>query len=101
MSEVKKATATKAKEADEVQIDEVPTDPWDIEKTIRLPRALSGEQNFIAVSINDRDFQVPRGKEVDVPLPVYEVLERMLKAEELESNYRGEADTRDRGPQEL
>ena len=80
---------------------EVPTDPWDIKRTIRLPRALSGEQNFIAVSINDRDFQVPRGKEVDVPLPVYEVLERMLKAEELESNYRGEADTRDRGPQEL
>ena len=52
-------------------------------KTITLPRAGGTEQQSEFVCINGRTFQVPRGKAVEVPAPVYEVLEnarRQLEA---------------------
>ena len=50
--------------------------PWDIMKTVRLDRA-KGENAVQTqlISINERDFFVPRGRPVDVPLPVYEAIE--------------------------
>ena len=44
-------------------------------KTITLPRACGTEQQSVFVCVNGRTFQVPRGKAVEVPEPVYEVLE--------------------------
>ena len=44
-------------------------------KTITLPRAGGTEQQSVFVCVNGRTFQVPRGKAVEVPEPVYEVLE--------------------------
>ena len=52
-------------------------------KTITLPRAGGTEQQAEFVCVNGRTFQVPRGKAVEVPAPVYEVLEnarRQLEA---------------------
>ena len=52
-------------------------------KTITLPRAGGTEQQSEFVCVNGRTFQVPRGKAVEVPTPVYEVLEnarRQLEA---------------------
>ena len=52
-------------------------------KTITLPRAGGTEQQSEFVCVNGRTFQVPRGKVVEVPAPVYEVLEnarRQLEA---------------------
>ena len=52
-------------------------------KTITLPRAGGTEQQSELVCVNGRTFQVPRGKAVEVPAPVYEVLEnarRQLEA---------------------
>ena len=52
-------------------------------KTITLPRACGTEQQSEFVCVNGRTFQVPRGKAVEVPEPVYEVLEnarRQLEA---------------------
>ena len=52
-------------------------------KTITLPRADGTEQQSEFVCVNGRTFQVPRGKAVEVPAPVYEVLEnarRQLEA---------------------
>ena len=52
-------------------------------KTITLPRAGGTEQQSEFVCVNGRTFQVPRGKAVEVPEPVYEVLEnarRQLEA---------------------
>ena len=46
-----------------------------IMKTITLPRAGGTQQQSEFVCVNGRTFQVPRGKAVEVPLPVYEVLE--------------------------
>ena len=58
-------------------------DPWTDMREITLPRAGSNEQQFWFVGVNGRTFQVPRGKAVEVPKPVYEVLEnarRQLEA---------------------
>ena len=52
-------------------------------KSITLPRAGGTEQQSEFVCVNGRTFQVPRGKAVEVPEPVYEVLEnarRQLEA---------------------
>ena len=52
-------------------------------KTITLPRAGGTEQQSEFVCVNGRTFQVPRSKAVEVPAPVYEVLEnarRQLEA---------------------
>ena len=52
-------------------------------KSITLPRAGGTEQQSVFVCVNGRTFQVPRGKAVEVPAPVYEVLEnarRQLEA---------------------
>ena len=54
---------------------------WDQKKKVALPRAVKGEEDFVYVSVNDRSFQVPKGREVEVPLPVYERLKIMEKAE--------------------
>lgn len=51
-----------------------PYDPWKDMVNVRLPRGDRNEQNFQFVSVNDRTFQVPKGKDVEVPRPVYEVL---------------------------
>ena len=52
-------------------------------KTITLPRAGGTEQQSVFVCVNGHTFQVPRGRAVEVPAPVYEVLEnarRQLEA---------------------
>ena len=56
---------------------QIPTDEWSIKKTIRLPRKSAGEQNFEYAGVNGKVFQIPCGKEVEVPLPIYEQLKRM------------------------
>ena len=46
-------------------------------------QAFAMEQQSVFVCVNGRTFQVPRGKAVEVPEPVYEVLEnarRQLEA---------------------
>lgn len=52
-------------------------------KQITLPRAGGTQQQSEFVCINGRTFQIPRGKTVDVPLPVYEVLRNAQKQMEL------------------
>ena len=54
---------------------------WNQMKKIFLPKAAKGEEAFVYVSVNERSFQVPKGQEVEVPLPVYQRLMIMEKAE--------------------
>ncbi len=70
----------------------VPVDPWSVMKPIFLPRAQAGESKTQYVSVNSRDFLVPKGKQTEVPLPVYEVLERVLEAEAKEHELMREVD---------
>lgn len=52
-------------------------------KSVFLPRASETEQQFEFVCVNGKAYQVPRGKPVEVPLAVAEVLEhaQMQEAE--------------------
>lgn len=54
---------------------------WEEKKNIILPKAPKGEEPYVYVCINGHSFQVPRGKPVDVPKPVYE---RLMIAQEAE-----------------
>lgn len=64
------------------------TDVWAQMRTVRLPRAQQNEEKMQFVCVNGRRFQVPKGKDVDVPLPVYLALReaeaQMIAAEEYE-----------------
>lgn len=44
---------------------------------IKLPRHLGGDKKSVFVGVNGHTFQVPTGKPVNVPEPLYEVLQRM------------------------
>lgn len=61
--------STAKQEVQEVQ------DVWKKTKEVLLPRAQENEQKFEFVCVNGRTFQVPKGKRVEVPLPVAEVIE--------------------------
>lgn len=68
-----------------------PEDVWDVMKTIYLPRGQENEEQSRFVAVNGRTFMVPKGKDVQVPLPVYEVLMNARMAEE-EAFRRAQAD---------
>lgn len=57
-------------------------------RTITLPRASGTQQQAQFVCVNGHTYQVPRGREVEVPLPVYEVLENARR--QLEAAHRTE-----------
>lgn len=48
-------------------------DPWKIEREVYVHRT-PGEDKTLPVCINDRNYAVPKGQRVMVPLPVYEVI---------------------------
>ena len=50
-------------------------------RTIFLPMARAGEQPNAEIRLNGVKWQIPRGKAVDVPLPVYEQFQRKLRNE--------------------
>ena len=54
---------------------EEPTKQAEETKSVFLPRASETEQQFEFVCVNGRAYQVPRGKPVEVPVAVAEVLE--------------------------
>lgn len=56
-------------------------DPWQVMMPVFLPRGFTGSQKHVMVGVNGRRYQVPRGKQVEVPLPLYERIQIMLEAE--------------------
>ena len=54
---------------------------------VRLPKAPKTEQNFQFVGVNGKTFQVPRGKTVNVPKPVAEVLANSEAARQAAEEY--------------
>lgn len=63
---------------------------WDDLREIRLPRAAKGEPNYEFVAVNGKGMQVPKGKTVSVPYPIYERLMLKMEAEEKLDDYRGD-----------
>lgn len=90
-TDVKEETETKeaAKETEPKRAKK-PQNPWEERVEITLPKASKTEQNFQFVAVNGRTFQVPKGKTVKVPRPVYEVLMNSRYAEEKAEKYEEE-----------
>ena len=63
---------------------------WEDIREIRLPRAAKGEPNYVFVGVNGVNKQVPRGQLVKLPYPLYERLQIMLDAMDMQYDYRGE-----------
>lgn len=55
-------------------------DIWKETRPVLLPPAQSNEEKMQFVCVNGRRFQVPKGKTVMVPLPVYEALREAQRA---------------------
>ena len=56
---------------------------WDEKRTVFIERGMASEEQGQFVCVNGRTFRVPKGKNVGVPLPVYEVIANArLAAEE-------------------
>lgn len=75
-------TIKKTKAAAEV------ADPWKEMRTVRLRRAVGTEPKSVYVAVNGRAYNVPRGKSVEVPMPIYDVLMRQEEAMEALDDYR-------------
>lgn len=89
--DIKEATETKEETKEtESKKAKKPKNPWEETVEITLPKASKTEQNFQFVSVNGRTFQVPKGKTVKVPKPVYEVLMNSRYAEEKAEKYEEE-----------
>lgn len=81
MAQMAELQAAKAA-AQPVKTKPVVSNAWNEKRTVFLPRAMGREQKFLLVGVNGRRYQVPRGKPVEVPLPLAERIEIMLDAEE-------------------
>ena len=72
--------------APEVEAAPVVSKAWEETRTIYLERARGAEQNFVLVGVNGQQWKVPRGRQVEVPLPLWERLtimqEQVAKAYE-------------------
>ena len=44
---------------------------------IKLPRYLGGDKKSIYVGVNGHTFQVPTGQTLEVPTPIFDLLEKM------------------------
>jgi len=65
---------------------------WQEQAEVYLPRAQKGEEAYVYVSVNERTFQVPKGRKVEVPLPVKERLDIMLDAQKKAEDFAAEMD---------
>lgn len=76
MATVKKTEAVEANEEKTVE-----PYSWEDMREIILPKDTRDGRKSQYVSINGREFGVPRGQRVKVPYPVYERLQIMLEAQ--------------------
>lgn len=57
------------------------TDPMQEKISRAVPYARAGEQQSLWVCLNGKAYNIPRGKAVELPKPVWEIIDRMLAAE--------------------
>ena len=65
-------------------------DPWKETVKIKLPR-VKGKEDCAHVGVNGRFFQIQRGVSVEVPMPVYEVLQNSEDMESQAAEFEAEA----------
>lgn len=83
-----KATGQTGEAKEPAAVNPVISKAWEEKREIFLPYATKGEEQFIFVAVNGRKYQVPRGRNVTVPLPLYERIKIMQEAESRTVEYR-------------
>lgn len=63
-------------------------DPWKQMRTMFVPRGSNGEQKYYYVCVNGKGWKIPRGRSVEMPLPIYERLMIMLERDAAAQRYR-------------
>ena len=62
---------------------------WDKQVTVKLPW-IKGQPEAVNVGVNGRFFLIKRGVEVQIPYPVFEVLQHSEKMEMMAAEYEQE-----------
>lgn len=62
---------------------------WDKQVTVKLPW-IKGQPDAVNVGVNGRFFLIKRGVEVQIPYPVFEVLQHSEKMEMMAAEYEQE-----------
>lgn len=57
-------------------------DPWQDMREVFVPRRSRGEVDTLMVSVNEKQYLIPKEKRVEVPFPVYDVVNAMLEQQE-------------------
>ena len=63
-------------------------DRWKQTRTMFVPRGSNGEQKYYYVCINGKGWKIPRGRSVEMPLPIHERLMIMLERDAAAQRYR-------------
>ena len=58
-------------------------DPWQDMRQIFIPKRSRTEQNTLEVGVNDKTFFIPKDQFVDVPMPLWEVIQEMLERQKI------------------
>ena len=53
-------------------------DPWRDMRKVYVPKRSRSEQNTLQVGVNDKTYFVPKDQFVEVPMPLWEVINEML-----------------------
>lgn len=64
-----------------------PYDPWQDMRQVFVPMMSRGEQSTLEVAVNDRTFFIPKNVMVEVPEPVWEVINEMQRAQRALDDY--------------
>ena len=58
-------------------------DPWQDMRTVYIPKRSRTEQNTLEVGVNDKTYFVPKDQFVEVPMPLWEVINEMLDRQKI------------------
>jgi hypothetical protein len=65
----------------------VAKNPMEIMETVFAPK-IPGEEGYVYVGLNGRSWQIPRGKSMQVPKPVADILRRQQECQQAAEEYR-------------
>ncbi len=58
-------------------------DPWQDMRTVYIPKRSRTEQNTLEVGVNEKTYFVPKEQFVEVPMPLWEVIQEMLERQKI------------------
>ena len=58
-------------------------DPWQDMRTVYIPKRSRTEQSTLEVGVNDKTYFVPKEQFVEVPMPLWEVIQEMLERQKI------------------